>query len=87
VEHDFEVQVYLGNLDPNSVRVELYAEAVKGEAPVSHEMHRDEKIEGGAGNYVYHAAVPMTRPALDFAARILPRHDCVAVPLEASEIF
>ena len=30
-QHVFEVQVYLDDLDPNAVRVELYADGVNGE--------------------------------------------------------
>ena len=36
--HVFEVQVYLGDLDPNTVRVELYADGVNGGEPVRQEM-------------------------------------------------
>ena len=36
--HIFEVEVYLNDLDPNAVRVELYADGVKGGAPVRQEM-------------------------------------------------
>ena len=33
--HTFEVEVYLNDLDPNAVRVELYADGVMGGAPVA----------------------------------------------------
>ena len=33
-----EVELFLGDLDPNSVRVELYAEGINGGAPVRQEM-------------------------------------------------
>ena len=39
-QHVFEVQVYLDDLDPNAVRVELYADGVNGGAPVRQEMKR-----------------------------------------------
>ena len=34
-QHAFEVQVYLDDLDPDAVRVELYADGVEGGAPRS----------------------------------------------------
>jgi hypothetical protein len=37
-QHVFEVQVYLNDLDPKAVRVELYADGVNGGAPVRQEM-------------------------------------------------
>ena len=39
-KHVFEVQVYLSGLDPNTVRVELYADGVNGGEPVRQEMKR-----------------------------------------------
>ena len=39
-QHVFEVQVCLDDLDPKAVRVELYADGVKGGAPVRQEMKR-----------------------------------------------
>ena len=41
--HVFEVQVYLGGLDPNTVRVELYADGVNGGEPVRQEMMREQE--------------------------------------------
>ena len=34
-QHVFEVQVYLDDLDPKAVRVELYADGINGGAPVA----------------------------------------------------
>jgi starch phosphorylase len=87
VQHVFEVQVYLNRLDPNAVRVELYADAIDGEMPVRHEMSRERGLESAGGGYVYRAAVPGNRPALDYTERIVPRHDGAAVPLEAAQIL
>jgi starch phosphorylase len=86
-QHVFEVQVYLGELDPNAVRVELYADGVNSEAPVRQEMKRVRQLVGAAGGYIYSATVPVTRPALDYTARVIPYHDGVAVPLEAAQIL
>jgi glycogen phosphorylase len=36
----FEVQVYLDELDPNAVRVELYADGINGDGPVRQEIKR-----------------------------------------------
>ena len=45
-QHVFEVQVYLNDLDPNAVRVELYADGVNGNAPVRQEMKRVRQLAG-----------------------------------------
>jgi starch phosphorylase len=39
-QHEYEVQVYLNDLDPKAVRVELYADGMNGGAPVRQEMKR-----------------------------------------------
>ena len=61
-QHAFEVQVYLNDLEPNAVRVELYAEGVNGGGPVRVEMTRGRQLAGAASGYVYSASVPATRP-------------------------
>jgi glycogen phosphorylase len=86
-QHAFEVQVCLDDLDPNGVRVELYADGVTGSAPVRQEMKRVRQLAGAAGGYVYSAAVSAARPAGDFTARVVPHCDSVAIPLEDARIL
>ena len=86
-QHVFEVQVYLNDLDPNAVRVELYADGVNGDGPVRQEMKRVRQLAGAAGGYAYRATVPATRPATDYTARVIPQRSGVAVPLEAARIL
>ena len=86
-EHVFEARVDFGGLDPNGVRVELYADGISGGGPVRQEMKRARAQSGATGGDVYQATVPATRPAGDYTARVIPHRDGVAVPLEASEIL
>ena len=83
-QHIFEVQMYLDDLDPEAVRVELYAD---GAAPERVEMKRVRQLVGATHGYAYRAEVPATRPAADYTARLIPHHDGVAVPLEAAQIL
>jgi len=83
----FEVQVYLNDLDPQAVRVELYADPSSASGPVRQEMKRDHQLTDGSGAYVYTAAVSAARPAVDYTARVIPRFDGVAVPLEEGRIL
>jgi starch phosphorylase len=85
-KHTFEVQVYLGDLDPDTVRVELYAEGANGIGPVKQEMARGQKLARGNG-YLYIAQVEATRPASDYTPRVIPSRPGVSVPLEASQIL
>jgi starch phosphorylase len=85
-KHGFEVQVYLGSLDPNSIRVELYADGVNGAESERHEMKRGQPLDEANG-FIFRAQVPATRPAAHYTARVIPQHDGVAVPLEVDPIL
>lgn len=86
-QHVFEVPVYLNDLTPTDVRVELYANGVDGGAAERVEMQRVRQLIGAVNGYAYHAEVPATRPARDFTARLIPQHDGVSVPLEEAHIL
>jgi starch phosphorylase len=86
-QHVFEIQVYLSDLDPEAVRVELYANGAAGSAPMRHEMKRVCEMAGTSGGYVYRAAISADRPDADYTPRVMPHCDGVAVPLEASQIL
>jgi starch phosphorylase len=47
------VQVYLGDIDPDTVRVELYADQGPLGAPECLAMQRDHALSGAAGGFVY----------------------------------
>jgi len=86
-QHLFEVQVCLNDLDPKTVRVELYANGVNGTAPDRVEMKRMRQLVGGSSVYLYSAAVSAARSAGDYTARVIPHYDGVAVPLEVASIL
>ena len=83
----FEVQVYFNNLNPDSVRVELYAEGVNGSDPVRQAMSRGQQLVGAENGYIYNAMVTSTRPVTDYTARIIPHFPGVAIPLEVAQIL
>ena len=83
----FEIQVYLDDLSPEKVRVELYAEGIGAGAPVRQEMKRVRQLLGAINGYVYRAEVPAKRPAKDYTVRLIPHRRGVAVPLEAAFIL
>ena len=85
--HVFAVQVYLNGLDPNTVRVELYADGANGGDPALQEMMRGEKLIGAENGFVYTAWVSAARPAADYTLRVIPYHPGVAIPLEATHIL
>ena len=86
-QHLFEVQVYCGDVDPQAVRVELYADGVNGGMPVRQEMKRGPNLPGATNGFCYSAAASAARPAKDYTARVIPCHDAVAIPLETAPIL
>jgi starch phosphorylase len=85
-EHHFQVQVYLEEMDPGAVQVELYAEALDGCEPVRQAMLRGESLAGESG-WRYSVTVRADRPARDFTARVIPYNPEAFVPLEAAQIL
>ncbi|MDD5222671.1 MAG: alpha-glucan family phosphorylase [bacterium] len=85
--HVFDVQVYLDELDPQAVRVEIYADGVMDSAPVRQEMKRVRQLAGASGGFVYSAAVSAARPPADYTARVIPYFAGIAVPLEEDRIL
>ena len=86
-EHRFEVEVRLGMLAPQAIRVELFAEPHEGVAAVRKEMTRREPSSTAPGFDLYEASVPSSRPRDDYTPRMIPVHPDVAVPLEAPYIL
>jgi starch phosphorylase len=81
----FEVEIYLGGIDPSSVRVELYAEPQNGEPAFRQEMHRSRPPAVTSGPDSFSTRMPATRAAMDFTPRILPYH-VLALPPEIRRI-
>jgi starch phosphorylase len=86
-QHIIEVQLGLHGLDLKAVRVELYADGIKDGPPVQLEMTCLHPLADEAGGYAFSATVPATRPPTDYTARVMPRCDGVAIPLEDPRIL
>jgi glycogen phosphorylase len=81
-------QVYLDEVPPEAVRVELYAEP-RGEddAPLRLPLERVRPMEGAVQGFVYQGRLQTERPPEDFTARIVPEREGAQVPLEAPWIL
>jgi glycogen phosphorylase len=85
--HQFRVQVYLGELEPAAVLVELFANSQNGGPPTRQPMARAEPLVGALGGFIFAGQVPSSRPVTDYTPRIVPAHPGIAVPLEQMEIL
>jgi glycogen phosphorylase len=86
-EHHITVEVFLKDVSPHEVRVELYAEGDEHDGVVKNEMTKIRRLTSSIGGYAYTASVPSTRPAIDYTARIVVRHDPAARDMEAGWIL
>jgi len=83
----FQVQVLIGNMNPEAVRVELYADGGKDADPIRQPMSRGERLVGADSTFTYGAFVPATRPAADYTPRLVPEHAGALMPLEVPFIL
>jgi starch phosphorylase len=82
-EHLFAVEVFLRDVSPDSVRVELYADGDHAGGAVKKQMTGTRQLADGVGNYDYRATVSSARPATDFTARIMASRGRLAQQQEA----
>jgi glycogen phosphorylase len=85
-EHAFEVQLFLGELHPESVQVELYADNPYGAAERV-KLKRDPLVVATSDLHRYRATIFSARPAVDYTVRLIPCFAEVAVPLEEAHIL
>ena len=83
----FEVQVFFDDMNPEAVRVELYAEGEKDAARFTQTMNRGERLVGAASAFTFTAVAPTNRPAADYTPRLVPQNVGALVPLEAPFIL
>lgn len=83
----FEVQVYLGEIEPDAVEVQLYADSIDDKEALCVPMRRGAAIAGALNGFLYMAVIAATRAADDFTARVVPHHPEVKVPNELALIL
>ncbi|WP_455378116.1 alpha-glucan family phosphorylase [Petrachloros mirabilis] len=84
----FEVQVYCGDVAPDEIHVELYADPVdERERATRLIMSRQAAIAGAVNGYLFTIDCLSTRPAQHFTPRIVPFHSGANIPIEASFIL
>ncbi len=83
----FALAVYLGEISPDEVAVELYADQIDTQPPVKEAMERRAIIPGAANGYVYHCRIASTRPVSHFTPRVIPYHALARVPGELNLVL
>jgi starch phosphorylase len=86
-KNDFQTELFLNGIDPMEIRVELYAEGLDGASPERYDLDLIHGPDASSANYLYGASITLTRPQTDFTARVTPRFEGIAIPLEESHIL
>ncbi len=86
-QHGFQLQVELGGLSRDFVRVEVYADALPGGPTERHFMSVEGEHTSSAGSYLYSVRLPAARSASDYTARVIPHNPEAIIPLEAPQIL
>jgi starch phosphorylase len=76
------VAVYLGDISPDEVCVELYADPAVDQGDIAIAMRKGEAVPGATNGFVFTAQVGNDRPNDAYTPRVVPFHDGVRVPLE-----
>ncbi len=83
----FDLEIYLGEIQPDSVRVELYADPKDGDTPIRQTMKRTGELPGSPGSHQYTAGIQTERPLTDFTPRIIAHHPEAGIPTECNLIL
>ncbi|MDD2834992.1 MAG: alpha-glucan family phosphorylase [Methanothrix sp.] len=84
----FSVEVYFGELRPEDVKVELYADPLPMQSgPEKTVMTQQGPLAGAINGFIYNARVPAKRAAEDYTPRIVPYHEHAFIPLEEAHIL
>jgi alpha-glucan phosphorylase-like protein len=81
------VHVLLGELAPNLVRVQLYADARGGQGAQCIECQLEGPLPGSVNGFQYVALIPQDRSPREFTSRVVPHHPDAFIPLEAHGIL
>ncbi len=83
----FDVQAWLGDMQSESVRVQLYADPIDDHAGHVSDMQMTNAIVGAVNGYSFSGSVPADRPANHYTPRIVPYHPQAFIPHEDQHIF
>jgi glycogen phosphorylase len=81
-EHYFEVELYLGELDPGYLQVELYADPNDNKEALKIEMKCERLTSNKNEPALFTSKVITDRPKSDFTPRVLPHIPGAELPLE-----
>jgi len=86
-QFNFQAQLYLDDIDPETIQVELYASSDEGHESERHKLQQADRLAGSVNGYIYKITLPVKRPATDYTVRVIPVYKGVTIPLELNLIL
>ena len=86
-QHYFQLQVHLGELSPEFVKVEVYADALPGGSAERHVMNVENEASVKRGQLSCTARVCQQHAPHRLYAQVIPHNREAIVPLEAPQIL
>lgn len=83
----FQVQIYLGEILPDFIQAQIYADSTEMDTSICETMRRHTRIPGTVNGYVYVGTVTNSRPRSDFTPRIVAYHCDACTPIENNLIL
>jgi len=83
----FEVRVYIDDLNPADLCVEIYADALDNKPAIRQQLQDLGPTEGDPKTHIYKGSVPVDRPCFHLTPRIVPKQFDMAIPLEIDLIL
>jgi len=84
----FEVQTYLGEVLPDFIQLQVYADPItETETGVCEIMQRHTIIPGALNGYLFKCSVKTARPYTDFTPRVVAHHPDAHTPVENNLIL
>jgi len=83
----FLAELYMADLDPRLICVELYADPSEGQPGECLAARCEGPITGAVNGYFYSAEIQTVRPSSDYTLRAVPRHPEARLPLEENHIL
>jgi len=81
------VEVYLDDIDPKAIQVQLYADPEEGTEQEIHVMEIAGNVSRKENGYLYQTHIHTPRPVTDYTPRIVPYFDGAMLPMECARIL
>jgi starch phosphorylase len=78
----FSIPVFGGDISPDSIRVELFADERQGSPAQVAILHKEQAVPGTQNGHIYAGEIEASRAAEDYTVRVVPFNPSAYTPME-----